>query len=215
MEPTAQLNTLYTLFVKRYLHNLSLYTTPVNATCAIHIGEIRGVFERCKLQVLNFCSSNKELSFKLLVKTFREISEILPDKERDALAKEIGIDLTKADDDPNQDVVRNCNASSDINNVIDIQKFDAGYCVAPENKHILLQIVNSGSAEANCVISSIVRATNKRALPDEFVNNRLRVSNRPWFIVFAVFVLIVFVICVCSIKRKINLKYRYGSFLYV
>ncbi|APG58230.1 putative F9 protein [BeAn 58058 virus] len=58
-----QINTLYNLFINRYLQNLSLYSIPVNTTCGIHIGEVSGVIERCKINIVNVCISNKKNEF--------------------------------------------------------------------------------------------------------------------------------------------------------
>ncbi|AUI80593.1 S-s bond formation pathway protein [White-tailed deer poxvirus] len=213
-ENQVKINTLYNLFVDRYLQNLSLYSVPVNTTCGIHVGEIRGVFNRCKLRIINRCLNNPKLSFVILVKTFKDIVNTLPQKEREELADEIGIDLKNDDVSYVSELERRCNASADVNNIINVETFDVGNCSAPEDKYILLQIINSGTAEANCGLNAVMNALNKRYVPDPTIYNSLPFS-KPWFIIGSVIICFIFILGICSIKRKISYKYKYSPYLYV
>ncbi|QHR82565.1 disulfide bond formation pathway protein [Brazilian porcupinepox virus 1] len=215
MENRFQINTLYNLFIERYLQNLSLYSVPVNTTCGIHIGQVKGIMERCNLHIFNLCISDKKLNFMLLVKTFKDIVKTLPHKDRVELADEIGIDLENDDPKYISNLERKCTAFAEVQNIIDIQDFDVGYCKAPEGRNILLQVINLGNAESNCALQSIMNVMNKRYVPDELINNKLKITNKPWFMVVVFIILLIFVIGICLLKRKINLRYKYGSFLYV
>ncbi|AEN03613.1 substrate for poxvirus S-S bond formation pathway [Yokapox virus] len=212
MAETKEFKTLYNLFIDKYLQKLSQHSIPTNVSCVIHIGEILGNFKNCALRITNKCMKNSKLSFTLMIESFIEIASLLPEKDRKAIAEEIGIDL----EDPPHFISRlekNCNATSDVSNIVDIQKFNIGECKAPPGHHINLQIVNTGSAEANCGLQTIVRSLNKIHVPN-IIDNKLP-FYKPWFIAGAVIILIILVISICCIRRKMALKYRYGTFLYI
>ncbi|AST09238.1 substrate for poxvirus S-S bond formation pathway [Murmansk poxvirus] len=212
MAETKEFKTLYNLFIDRYLQKLAQHSIPTNISCAIHIGEIIGKFKNCALRITNKCMSNSKLSFTLMIESFIEVVALLPEKDRKAIAEEIGIDLN---DPPNavSRLERNCNASADVSNIVDIQEFNVGECQAPPGQHILLQIINTGSAEANCGLQTIIKSLNKVYVPNT-IDNRLP-FYKPWFIAGVVIILVIFAIAVCCIRRKLALKYRYGTFLYV
>ncbi|AAL69760.1 SPV021 hypothetical protein [Swinepox virus] len=215
MENPVRINTLYNVFVERYIENLSIYSIPINSTCGIHIGEIKGTFKRCFLKILNMCINDKELSFNILIKTLKDVTSTLSQKEKEELSKEIGIDILNNDPKYVPEIIRNCSSSADVTNIIDIQTLDVGKCIAPYDKQILLQIVNSGTAEANCVMNSIMNSMNRRYIDNANIYNYLNLTNRPWFIFSIIIIAIIFVIGICSIKRRIGIKYKYGTFLYV
>ncbi|APG58229.1 protein F9 [BeAn 58058 virus] len=156
------------------------------------------------------------MNFMLLVRTFNDIVNMMPEKDKIELADEIGIDLNNSNDHNYiSNLERKCTASADIENVIDIQKFNIGYCKAPEGKTIQLQVVNSGTAEANCAIQTIMKSMNKRYIPDNLINNKLKIPNITWIVLISSICLIIFIIGVCLLRRKINFRYRYGNYLYV
>ncbi|AOA32982.1 S-S bond formation pathway protein [Goatpox virus Pellor] len=216
MENHFQVDTLYNLFIERYLQNLSLYSVPVNTTCGIHISEIKGTLKGCKLKIINLCIDDKELSFYLLIKTFKEFANTLSQNEKYELANEVGIDLDNQDKNYIPEIIRKCTSTSTVTNVIDIQTFDIGECIAPNGKNILLQIINSGTSEANCVMNTIMKSMSNRYTINNYIDNRIPfINDVHWFIFFVLIIFIIFLLGLCSIKRKINIKYKYGSFLYV
>ncbi|UYL30160.1 IMV membrane protein L1R [Monkeypox virus] len=212
MAETKEFKTLYNLFIDSYLQKLAQHSIPTNVTCAIHIGEVIGQFKNCALRITNKCMSNSRLSFTLMVESFIEVISLLSEKDRRAIAEEIGIDL---DDVPSvvSKLEKNCNAYAEVNNIIDIQKLNIGECSAPPGQHMLLQIVNTGSTEANCGLQTIVKSLNKIYVPP-IIENRLPYYD-PWFLVGVAIILVIFTVAICSIRRNLALKYRYGTFLYV
>ncbi|AAR07381.1 24L [Yaba monkey tumor virus] len=214
MEEIQRVNTLYNLFVERYLQRLSSHSVPTNISCGIHIGEVKGELKRCNLRIINKCLNNPRLSFILMIESLLEVIDKLPEREKNEIANEIGIDIHS-----NPEIIskleRKCNASSDVNNIINIQSFDTGNCIAPENTYILLQVINTGSAESNCGLESILRSINKKYIQKNKIINKPSLTEKPWFIICFVIIFTVFVIVISSLKRKIGFRYRYGSFLYV
>ncbi|QDJ94999.1 S-S bond formation pathway protein [Hypsugopox virus] len=207
-------DTLYNLFINRYLQKIAQHSVPTNIACGIHIGKIIGEFDKCSLRITNKCFDNPKLSFKLMIDSFKEIITLIPENEQKKIAEEIGINL---DDNTSSisTLERKCKAYAETSNFINIDVFDAGICKAPPGKFILLQVVNSGSVEANCGLEIIMKALNKKILPTYNDNNKLNLSSRPWFIVGAVLILLIVVFAVCSIKKRISVKYNYGKYLYV
>ncbi|ABQ43497.1 hypothetical protein [Tanapox virus] len=214
MTEIQRVNTLYDLFIEKYLQRLSLHSVPTNINCGIHIGEVNGELKRCNLRIINKCLNNPRLSFILMIESFLEVIDTLPEREKKEIADELGIDIN-AGSKIISELERKCNASSDVNNIINIQSFNAGNCIAPENTYILLQVINTGSAESNCGLEAILKSMNKRYIQENKIINKLPLSEKPWFIICVVVIFMVFVIAISSLRRKIGFRYKYGSFLYV
>ncbi|ASK51226.1 S-S bond formation pathway protein [Eptesipox virus] len=207
-------DTLYNLFINRYLQKLGQYSIPTNIACGIHIGKIIGEFDRCALRVTNKCFNNSKLSFKIMIESLKEILLLVSEKEKIKILEEIGIDLNN-DDKSISKLERNCKAYAETSNFIDIDVFNAGICKAPPGKFILLQVLNSGTVEANCGLETIMKSLNKKILPSYNTNNKLDLTSRPWFIAGGVLILLIIIFAICSIKKRISVKYNYGKYLYV
>ncbi|CCD83193.1 envelope protein pox-lipid membrane protein [Squirrelpox virus] len=214
MDNTVAEETLYDIFVSKYLQRIAEHAAPTQTACAVHIGEIRGTMRGCELRVVNRCMNNARLSFSLMRDAFEETVAMLPESERRAVAAEVGFDPGAPRDQPSV-LERNCSASAAVNDIVDIQKLDIGECFAPPGRHILVQIVNSGSAEANCGLESVARSLNKRATKELAPLHSSVPLAGLWKLGVAVLVALIAVVLVCAMRRRIALKYRYGAFVYV
>ncbi|QHG62582.1 S-s bond formation pathway protein [Cetacean poxvirus 1] len=210
---TKRIDTLYSLFMDKYLQKLALYDVPTNTTCVINIGEIHGYMKRCLFRITNRCVNNTELSFVIMKEALVETLSLLPDQQRTSLAREIGIDL-EASISAYSELERNCKAFASTTNIINIQEFNIGHCAAPVGRHILLQIVNSGSVEANCGLSHILKVMNNIHVQTP-IDNRLKLNVCWRIVVIIIFFTIIFVLVICSIRRHISLRYKYGNTLFV
>nr|WGO62654.1 S-S bond formation pathway protein [Wadden Sea poxvirus] len=209
------LDTLYNSFINRYLQKLSMYSTPTSISCSIYIGNIKGILDRCSFRITNKCLNNPRLSFMLMIESFFDVIETIPQQEKEHLANEIGIDIHDKDINKISKLEKKCTTLTETSNIININDFDIGTCIAPLGKHIILHIINSGSVEANCGLETIMRSMNKRYIPVTNIENKLQLSNSPWFIIGTCIVIVIFIIAICSFNRRLNIRYRYGSFLYV
>ncbi|AWU47058.1 S-S bond formation pathway protein [Sea otter poxvirus] len=211
MATTKYIDTLYDLFVNRYMELLSHNTEPANITCAIHIGQVIGTLKGCSLRLINRCNNNTELSFSLMIQALLETIRKLPIHEQERIANEIGIDLHTTS--RVSELEQRCSTTVEVSEIIDVQNLNVGSCIAPDGHRVLIQFINTGSAVANCGLNTILQSlTNKYIhIP---INNKLSLGT-PWIIILSFLLICLMIISICSLKRRIKLAYKYNTILKV
>lgn len=213
MAEPSTLSTLYDVFVEKYLRKVSLYATAATVTCGVHIGAVVGTLKNCKVRILNRCTSNDALSFRLLVDALFETLALLPPGERERVARDLGLDLHAPRG--NTPLERRCRDYAALAQNIDVQTLNLGTCVAPPGSRIDIALINTGSAAANCGMEAAVRAFLERA-PLVPVHNRVSLDrDTAARLLAAAGAVLLILVALALIRRVVTLRYRYSAALYI
>ncbi|AAC55144.1 MC016L [Molluscum contagiosum virus subtype 1] len=211
---SAALSTLYGAFVARYLRKLSLYSTTNSVTCAIHVGRIVGTLQNCSVRILNRCNNNDQLSFRLLLEAFAETVNLLPPKQRAEIAAQVGVDLEAASHEESR-LERKCRAHAALVQSIDVQTLNVGTCIAPPGRSLAIQVVNSGSAAANCGLEAIIRSLSQRPAFVPVDARRALCPGALARLLAAAAAVLLALLALAALRRRLRLRYQYATDLYV
>jgi len=178
MGVSASVNTTMTDISKSITQSLvQSVNASATAYCNVEIGSISFTKNTgCSITVSNMCSasSSGQISAVLdaVYETFNQLTVADQQSCAQMFSATFGVNSTVSTVKTNFSnyVTQQCGANSSLNQNIKIQNITLGECTPPPNSPLALTFINTGKADANCVIGII----QKLAIS---ASNTLAVSN--------------------------------------
>ncbi|UOX38663.1 lipid membrane protein [Finch poxvirus] len=213
MENNQVLSNLYYLFSERYLEKLSKYQDVSSVNCGIHIGRISGDAKNCRISIINACNSDGEKNFQLLLEALVETIEDFPNKERNRITADLGVNIEDYKLGKKTDLQLHCESYASLTQHIDIQNFNIGTCYSPNDKYVDIKVINTGSAISNCgveiVLNKLLKSNKSVPIDNKLSMNKFSVK---WLVIYIVLCLCILII-MGYIYRTVRLKYIYGVYI--
>ncbi|UWX11284.1 CRPV-175 [Crowpox virus] len=213
MENNQALSNLYYLFSEKYLEKLSKYQDVGSINCGIHIGRISGDAKNCRISIINACNSDGEKNFQLLLEALVETIGNFPNKERNRIAADLGVNIEDYKLGKKTDLQLHCESHASLTQHIDIQNFNIGTCYSPNDKYVDIKVINTGSAISNCgveiVLNKLLRSNKSVPIDNKLSMNTFSIK---WLVIYIVLFLSILII-LGYIYRTVRLKYIYGVYI--